>query len=380
MAPTPRIPLARAVMFCKCSIPTAPRRRAARLGGRGQDGCARFDSGVRRRRRPRRRRSGADRQRQCRVHDRRPRRQGGRRIARAGARRADRLGPGAAGPAHHRQSRARRPAQGGQSLRSADRARRHGGDRRDSRGRAGRLRRHRRTRARRDGERGGGRAAGGDRRQRARPRPDLSGRLRSGGGVGFRRSRYSGAALAHPARQSFQGNAGLEPARAGDARGRGAAARPSRHQGPGERQARARGRRRRRAQSSHVRRARRRQIDAGAAPALDPAAAQPARTPGSVDGPFGRGRARRRRVDRPAAVPRAASFGLDGGPGRRRGPRQARRDLARPSRRAVSRRTAGIPAAGARQPAPADRNRAKSRSRAPIIASSIPRVSNSSRR
>ena len=197
-------------MFCICSDPAGrgDGRRAARRGVRGRNGCARCDGGVRRRRSPRGRRSGADRQRQCRVHDRRPRRQGGRRIARAGARRADRLGPGAAGQAHHRQSRARRPAQGGQSLRSADRARRHGGDRRDSRRRAGRLRRHRRTRARRDGERGGRRAAGGDRRQRARPRPDLSGRLRPGGGVGFRRSRHSRAALAHPARQSFQGNAG----------------------------------------------------------------------------------------------------------------------------------------------------------------------------
>ena len=45
------------------------------------------------------------------------------RIARAGALGADRLGPGAAGQAHHRQSRARRYAEGGQPLRSADRAR-----------------------------------------------------------------------------------------------------------------------------------------------------------------------------------------------------------------------------------------------------------------
>ena len=114
-------------MFCKCSLSGAAVAAAAeRRGssGRGRNGCARFDGGVRGRRRPRRRRSGADRQRQRRLHDRRPRRQGGRRIARAGARRADRLGPGAAGAAHHRQSGARRPAQGRQPLRSADRARR----------------------------------------------------------------------------------------------------------------------------------------------------------------------------------------------------------------------------------------------------------------
>ena len=94
----------------------------------------------------------------------------------------------------------------------------------------------------------------------------------------------------------FKGTQVSEPARAGDARGRRAAAGPARHQGPGERQARARGRRRGRAQSADERRARRRQVDAGAAPALDPAAAEPARTAGSVDDPFGRRRAGRRRA------------------------------------------------------------------------------------
>ena len=50
-------------------------------------------------------------------------------------------------------------------------------------------------------------------------------------------------------------------------------ARPRRHQGPGDGQARARGRRRRRPQPADDRPARRRQVDAGGAPALDPAAA-----------------------------------------------------------------------------------------------------------
>ena len=43
--------------------------------------------------------------------------------------------------------------------------------------------------------------------------PDLPGRLRAGGGLGLGRSRHSGAALADPARQSFQGHAGARAAR-----------------------------------------------------------------------------------------------------------------------------------------------------------------------
>ncbi len=108
------------------------------------------------------------------VRHRRPAGQGGVRGARAGALGADRLGAGAAGAANHRQSRARRPAQGRQPLRPADRARPDGGDRRHSAGRAGRLHGARRTRPRRIDRAGGGRAAGGDRRQFARRRPDLS--------------------------------------------------------------------------------------------------------------------------------------------------------------------------------------------------------------
>ena len=72
---------------------------------------------------------------------------------------------------------------------------------------------------------------------------------------------------------------------------------------------------------------------------------------------FGRRRVRRRRVDRPPAVSRAASFRLHAGPCRRRHARAAGRDLARPSRRVVSRRIAGIPAAALEVAAPAARNR-----------------------
>ena len=116
----------------------------------------------------------------------------------------------------------------------------------------------------------------------------------------------------------FKGTQVLSAAAAGDARGRRSPARSARHQGPGERQARARDRRGRRPQSADDRPARRRQIHAGGAAALDPAAADAARTARSLDDPFGRRRNRRRRADRPAAVPRAASFRLHAGAGRRR--------------------------------------------------------------
>ena len=53
--------------------------------------------------------------------------------------------------------------------------------------------------------------------------------------------------LADPARQPFQRHAGADAPAAEDPRARRRAARPCRHQGPGERQARARSRRRRRA-------------------------------------------------------------------------------------------------------------------------------------
>ena len=134
-------------------------------------------------------------------------------------------------------------------------------------------------------------------------------------------------------------------------------ARPRRHQGPGERQAGARGGGGRRPQSPDGRTARLRQVDAGAAAAVDPAAAVAEGTARSLDDRLDRRRARRRQAHQPPPVPRAASFGLDGGDGRRRPADQARRSLARPSRRAVPRRIPGIHAAGAGFAAPADRDR-----------------------
>ena len=134
-------------------------------------------------------------------------------------------------------------------------------------------------------------------------------------------------------------------------------ARPARHQGPGERQARAGDRRRRRAPSPDDRFPRRRQVDAGGAAALDPAAAVAGRIARSVDDRLGRRRNRRRRAHRAAAVPRAASFRQHGGADRRRHARKARRNLAGASGRAVSRRVAGVRSAGAGFTAPADGER-----------------------
>ena len=71
----------------------------------------------------------------------------------------------------------------------------------------------------------------------------------------------------------FRGTQMLHAARGRHRRGRRRAARPCRHQGPGDRQARPGGRRRRRPQPADGRPARRRQVDAGQPPALHPAAA-----------------------------------------------------------------------------------------------------------
>ena len=230
-----------------------------------------------------------------------------------------------------------------------------------------RLHRAGRARPRRLDRAGRGRAARRDRRQLPRRRTDLPGGLRAGGGLGQPRDGDHRAVVADPARQPLQGHAGADAAEARHPRrGAGRDARPRRHQGPGERQARARGRRRRRAQSPDDRAARLRQVDAGGAAADHPADAVAGRAARSLDDRLGRRRDRRRRADQPAAVPRAASFRLDAGAGRRRLARAAGRSLARASRRAVPRRAAGIPAAGARRAAPAagDR-RGRDRARQP---------------
>ena len=126
--------------------------------------------------------------------------------------------------------------------------------------------------------------------------------------------------------------------------------RPQGGEGPGERQARAGDRGGGRPQSADERAARRRQVDARGAPALDPAAAFAEGAPRSLDDPFGGGADRRWRAHGSAALSRAASFGLDGGARRRRHACAAGRGVARASRRALPRRIPGIlPASGARK-------------------------------
>ncbi len=157
----------------------------------------------------------------ARLCHRRPARQGGVRGPRAGPLGADRLRAGAPRTPNHRQSGARRSAQGRQPLRSADRARPDGGDRRHSAGCAFRLHRARRTRPRWIDRAGGGRIAGGDRRQFARRRPDLPRSLRGGSGLGEPGYPDRCRQFADPDRQPFQGHAGAVAATAEGARGRG---------------------------------------------------------------------------------------------------------------------------------------------------------------
>ena len=132
-----------------------------------------------------------------------------------------------------------------------------------------------------------------------------------------------------------------DPGDAGDAR-------PEGHQGTGDRQACARGRRRRRSPSPHDRTARRRQVHAGATGAVDPPAARAGRDARSQHDQESRRRSCRRAHRQDAAVPRPASFGEHGGAGGWRHAAAPGRSRARPSRRAVSRRAAGVPPASSR--------------------------------
>ncbi len=343
-------------------------------------GGARIDGGVRGSGGEGGRRPGPCRLGHGRLQHRRPRRQGGARISGARSLRPHRLRSRPAGQAHHRQSRSGGHAEGGQPLRPSDRARRDGRDRRHSDGCARGLRRDRRARARRDGQRGRWRASGGDRRQCGRQGTDLPGFLRAGGGLGLGRPRHPRAALADPARQPLQGGAGpVAPAARRPGARRTAAGSP-RHQGTGERETRPRGRRRRRSQPPDERRARSGQVDAGAAASFDPAAADPARTARSVDDPLDRRPARRRGADGPAPVPKPASLRIHAGARRRRQSTPGRaksrwRTTAfcfstsfPSSRRRFSTRCASRS------------RRARSRSPEPIIAWSIRRASSLSRR
>ena len=193
------------------------------------------------------RRAGDGGARQGRDADRRPGRQGGDREPRARAGRASRLRPVDAGQAGDGEPRAGRSSQGRQPLRPADRPRPDGGAGRDPARCACRLCRARRIGARRHHGARGGRAAGGDRRQRAGQGADLPASGGGGGGMGGLRHRHPRAAQPDRHRQPFPRRAGAVATRARRARGTERSARPRRHQGAGGREARAGGRGRRRA-------------------------------------------------------------------------------------------------------------------------------------
>ncbi len=122
----------------------------------------------------------------------------------------------------------------------------------------------------------------------------------------------------------------------------------TRHQRTGDGEARARSRCRRRSQSADGRTTGRWQVDAGAAAAIAAAAARARGDAGSQHDPKPCRRSQRRQNRARAAVPQPASFGEHGGFGRRRHAAKARRGRACASRRAVSRRAAGVPPASAR--------------------------------
>ena len=167
----------------------APNRGARILA----DGHPRRHRGLRGHRGAGGRRPGPDHPGLGGVHGGRPARQGGGRVPRAGARRPDRLGARAAGQAHHRQPGARRPAEGGLALRSADRARRHGGDRRDPGRRARPATACWANSPSTAASRGSTACCRPPSRRRPGTRADMPGLHGSGGGLGRRRPRRAGA-------------------------------------------------------------------------------------------------------------------------------------------------------------------------------------------
>ena len=202
---------------------TAPHRIYIRLVVKGGQGHGRAGShgGVPGDRGHRGRDPGDDRLGPAGLHRRRPAGQGGRRIARAGARGAELARAGVAAEAHHRQSRPRRRAEGGQPFRPADRARRCW--RRWRRCRPTSSPPTRRSASCRSTARSPASPACCSPalcRRRPRERHHLPGRVRRRGGLG-RRDRDPRGAEPAGDRQPFQGHPAVAAARAA-ARRRGA--------------------------------------------------------------------------------------------------------------------------------------------------------------
>ncbi len=151
---------------------------------------------------------------------------------------------------------------------------------------------------------------------------------------------------------------GAADAAAATAARRGGGARPGRRARAAARAPRAGDRGRRRAQPADGRAAGCRQVDAGAAAAGHPAAADPARVArGDAAAVRGRHPRARRWARDAAAVPGAAPLGLVGGAGRRRAESASGRAQPREPRRAVPGRAARVPARRIGGPARADGGR-----------------------
>ena len=215
--------------------------------------------------------------------------------------------------------------------------------------------------ARRLADPGDRRAAGGARRRRGRLRADLPGRLRRRGGLG-RRGAGDRAAVAARARQPLR--------RPGRARA-GAAGHRRRRRVRTKDFAEVKGQEKAKRALEIAAAGRHHLLMVGPPgsgksmlaarlpgilPPLEPAEALETSMIHSLAGLLDEGG-----ISRVAAVPHPAPHRLDGGDRRRRPGCEARRDQPRAPRRAVPRRAAGVPAAGARDAAPADRDRRRRR-------------------
>ncbi len=280
----------------------------------------------------------------------------GPRVARPRARGAAERAVRVPGAQDHGEPRARRFAEGIRPLRSADRDRHPRRDEADSRRRARELRIRGRARVGRRAASDSRRAADGALRAPRRPRVRAACRERGGGGARARGRRLSGGLAPRGVRRTSRAASRFHRRSRRDRARRNAVAvsRSRRRARPGAGEARADDRRRGRAQPADDRTARHRQVDARAAPAGDSAAAHRRRSAGERVDRFARRALFAGDVGR-ASVPRAASHGERRRAGRRRQRSAAGRNLARASRRPLSRRVARMGSPRARSVARAAR-------------------------